>query len=218
LDFFRDLHIFEIHTTPVRQSRIGEMDRIPAVIMDDEKPACDRLAKILNGFQQIEIKGVFTSTEESVSFILQNKPRVVFLDIEMENNISAFEVINTLNRNHCRPAVILVTCHAQYVLKALKSEVFDYIMKPVDEDELKESISRLEKYLNSSAEAIQQVLFLLSGREKEVYKLLLEGLTSEEIAGCLKISVNTVNTHRRNILEKTGARSTLDLLRMSRVR
>jgi DNA-binding CsgD family transcriptional regulator len=91
-------------------------------------------------------------------------------------------------------------------------------MKPVDVDELKETMSRLEKFLDSSAESIRQVLFLLSNREKEVYKLLLEGMTSEAIAGRLNISVNTVNTHRRNILEKTGARSTLDLLRMSRVR
>ena len=59
-------------------------------------------------------------------------------------------------------------------------------MKPVDVDELKETISRLEKYLNSSAEAIQQVLFLLSNREKQVYKLLLEGMTSKDIATCLE--------------------------------
>ena len=194
------------------------MERIPAVIMDDEQPACDRMTKIVSGFPQIEIKGVFTRSEEGVSFILQKKPRVVFLDIEMEDNISAFDVIHTLNQHGCRPAVILVTAHEQYVLEALKSEVFDYIMKPVDVDELKETLSRLEKFLDSSAESIRQVLFLLSNREKEVYKLLLEGMTSEAIAGCLKISVNTVNTHRRNILEKTGAHSTLDLLRMSRVR
>jgi two-component system, LytTR family, response regulator len=194
------------------------MDRIPAVIMDDEKPACDRLTRILSGFPQIEIKGVFTRTEEGISFMLQNKPRAVFLDIEMENNHSAFDIIQALYQHNCRPAVILVTCHAQYILKALKNEVFDYIMKPVDVDELKETVSRLEKYLNSSAEAIQQILFLLSDREKEIFKLLLEGLTSEDIAARLKISVNTVNTHRRNILEKTGARSTLDLLRMSHVR
>jgi len=194
------------------------MERIPVVIMDDEKPACERLTKIISGFPQIEIKGVFTRTEEGVSFILQKKPRVVFLDIEMENNISAFDVINTLNKQGSRSVFILVTGHEQYVLKALKYEVFDYIMKPVDVDELKETLSRLEKFLDSSAEAIQHVLFLLSNREKEVYKLLLEGMTSEAIAGCLKISVNTVNTHRRNILEKTGAHSTLDLMRMSRVR
>jgi DNA-binding NarL/FixJ family response regulator len=194
------------------------MDQIPVIIMDDEKPACDRLIKIISQFQQIEVIGAFTRTEEGISFILQKKPRAVFLDIEMENNISAFDVINRLHLHACRPAIILVTAHPQYVLKALRNEVFDYIMKPVDIDEMKETISRLEKYLNSPAEAIQQVLFLLSHREKEVYKLLLEGLTSKKISDQLNISINTVNTHRRNILEKIGARSTLDLLRMSRVR
>jgi len=119
------------------------MERIPVVIMDDEKPACERLTKILSGFPQIEIKGVFTRTEEGITFILQKKPRVVFLDIEMENNISAFDVINTLNKHGSRPIFILVTGYEQYVLKALKYEVFDYIMKPVDVDELKETLDIL---------------------------------------------------------------------------
>jgi two-component system LytT family response regulator len=186
--------------------------------MDDEKPACERLAKIAGGFPQIKIEGVFTQTKEGVDYILKNRPRIVFLDIEMENNILAFDIITTLNEHCCRPAIVLVTAHPQYILKALKNEVFDYIMKPVDVDELKETINRLEKYINSPVEAIQQVLIQLSKREREVFKLLLEGLTSRAIADCLSISINTVNTHRRNILGKTGAKSTLDLLRMSHVR
>ena len=186
--------------------------------MDDEKPACDRLSKLLSGFPQIEIKGTYTRTKEGIDYILKNKPSVVFLDIEMENNISAFDVINELKKHCCHPTIILVTGHAQYVLKAIKNEVFDYLMKPVDVDELKETLNRLEKHLNSSAETIQQMLILLSEREKGVFKLLLEGLTSGEIAGYLYISINTVNTHRRNILKKTGAKSTLDLIRMNLIR
>jgi DNA-binding CsgD family transcriptional regulator len=112
--------------------------------------------------------------------------------------------------------IILVTAFQQYTLKALKYEVFDYVMKPIDVDELKETLARLEKYLNSSQAGIDQVMQLLSGREKQVFRLVVDGHTSEEIAACLFISVNTVNTHRRNILKKSGARNTAELLRPGR--
>jgi two-component system LytT family response regulator len=194
------------------------MNRISAIIMDDEKPACDRLLKVMRRFPQIDVKKTFTKSREGIDYIIKTKPKVVFLDIEMEKNITAFTIINELIAHCCRPVIILITAFPQYTLKALKYEVFDYIMKPVDIDELKETLNRLEKYLNSSAAAINQVLVLLSEREKEIFKLLLDGLTSQEIAVCLSISKNTVNTHRRNILEKTGAKSTLDLLRMNNIR
>jgi len=186
--------------------------------MDDEKPACDRLLKVMRRFPQIDVKKTFTKSREGIDYIIKTKPKVVFLDIEMEKNITAFTIINELIAHCCRPVIILITAFPQYTLKALKYEVFDYIMKPVDIDELKETLNRLEKYLNSSAAAINQVLVLLSEREKEIFKLLLDGLTSQEIAVCLSISKNTVNTHRCNILEKTGAKSTLDLLRMNNIR
>ena len=194
------------------------MNRISAIIMDDEKPACDRLLKVMRRFPQIDVKKTFTKSREGIDYIIKTKPKVVFLDIEMEKNITAFTIINELIAHCCRPVIILITAFPQYTLKALKYEVFDYIMKPVDIDELKETLNRLEKYLHSSAAAINQVLVLLSEREKEIFKLLLDGLTSQEIAVCLSISKNTVNTHRRNILEKTGAKSTLDLLRMNNIR
>jgi two-component system LytT family response regulator len=194
------------------------MNRISAIIMDEEKPACNRLLKVLSRFPQIDVKGTFTKSKEGIDYIIKTKPKVVFLDIEMEKNITAFDIISELMEYCCSPVIILITAFPQYTLKALESEVFDYLMKPVDIDELKETINRLEKYLNSSAAAIDQVLVLLSEREKEIFRLLLDGLTSQEIAGCLCISKNTVNTHRRNILEKTGARTTLDLLRTNKIR
>jgi two-component system, LytTR family, response regulator len=194
------------------------MNRISAIIMDDEKPACNRLFKILSRFPQIDVKRSFTKSREGIDYIVKTRPKVVFLDIEMEKNITAFDIISELMEYCCSPVIILITAYPQYTLKALESEVFDYLMKPVDIDEMKDTINRLEKYLSSSAAAVDQVLVLLSKREKEIFRLLLDGLTSQEIAGCLRISKNTVNTHRRNILEKTGARTTLDLLRTNKIR
>jgi len=93
--------------------------------------------------------------------------------------------------------------------------VFDYIIKPVDIDELKGSINRLTEHLSLKTSQVLAKFNMLSSRETEVLKLVLEGKTSCEIADMLFISVNTVHTHRRNILKKTGAGSIVDLLRIN---
>ena len=65
-----------------------------------------------------------------------------------------------------------------------------------------------------NTDSIKQKFSMLSEREMAVLNLVLEGKTSEEISKLLFISKNTVNTHRRNILKKTGTRTVVDLMRM----
>jgi DNA-binding NarL/FixJ family response regulator len=107
----------------------------------------------------------------------------------------------------------LVTAYPHYSIKAIKYEVFDYIQKPVDIDELKDTLERLKRHLSSNTTKLKEEYQMLSDREIEILKLILEGHKSEYIAKQLFISLNTVNTHRRNILKKTAAKSTFDLIR-----
>jgi DNA-binding CsgD family transcriptional regulator len=90
-------------------------------------------------------------------------------------------------------------------------------MKPVDIDELKASIYRLIEHLDRKTRHVLNEFNMLSKRESEVLRYVLEGKTSNEIAESLFISVNTVHTHRRNILKKTGAGSIVDLLRINQI-
>jgi len=90
------------------------------------------------------------------------------------------------------------------------------LVKPVDVDELKETLERyrmmhpmLPANHNSQIASLDQ----LSCREKEIVSYLAEGLTSREISEKLSLSKNTVDTHRRNILDKSGLRSTAELIR-----
>lgn len=190
------------------------MKPLSTVIIDDEKSACERLEKLLEAFTETKLLGSFTSSSRAIEFIIRNKPDLVFLDIEMENNISAFDIINDLRSNYCQPYIILITAHQQYSIKAIRNEVFDYLLKPVDIDELKSSLKRLLSHTSVDSNKIINELTILSKREKEILKYVLDGNNSKEIAERLYISVNTVNTHRRNILKKTGCKSTLELLRI----
>jgi len=190
------------------------MNPLRTVIVDDERYACERLKKLLIPFSQIEVLKCLTDSSDAINFILKNKPDLLFLDVELQNNISGFDIIDRLNESLFLPHIILVTAHTQYTFKAIKHQVFDYLVKPVDIDELEDTLDRLLNRIFSTPVKMEQLFRILSDREKSVLHYVLEGKTSDEIAGQLFISVNTVHTHRRNILKKTGAKSVIDLINL----
>jgi DNA-binding NarL/FixJ family response regulator len=193
------------------------MNILRTIIIDDDKHACERLKRLLASFSQIDLVGSFTNSRQGFDGIIKQKPDLVFLDVELENNISAFDLIAKLDKNLFITHIILVTGFSQYSIKAIKNEVFDYIIKPVDIDELKASINRLTEHLSLKTSQVLTKFSMLSTRESEVLKHVLDGKTSAEIADMLFISVNTVHTHRRNILKKTGADSIIDLFRINQI-
>ena len=191
------------------------MKTLRTIIVDDEKYSCERLKRLLAPYSQINVIDCFTSSKQGLEGIIKQKPDLLFLDVELENNLSAFDLIKQFEKSFYRPHIILVTGFSQYSIKAIKNEVFDYIIKPVDVDELKASIDRLMEHLSLNTSRMLTKFGTLSTRESEILKHVLEGKTSDEIADLLFISVNTVHTHRRNILKKTGAGSIIDLIRIN---
>jgi DNA-binding NarL/FixJ family response regulator len=191
------------------------MHVLKTVIIDDERYACERLKKLLVPFSQIQVMGYFTNSKQGLEYIIKEKPELVFLDVELENNISAFDIIKILDANFYHPNIILVTAYPHYSIKAIKHKVFDYLVKPVDVDELENATDRLLNHLSVIPPKLEEKFKMLSEREVRVLKNVFEGKTSSEIADLLYISINTVHTHRRNILKKTGAKSVIDLLRIS---
>lgn len=191
------------------------MNPLRTVIIDDERYACERLKKLLLPFSQIEVLRCLTDSGEAINYVLKNKPDLLFLDVELDNNVSGFDIIDRLQEELYSPFIILVTAHTQYAIKAVKHQVFDYLVKPVDIDELEDTVDRFLKRMYSTPFKMRQSFKMLSDREMSVLKLIFEGKTSQEIAAELFISLNTVHTHRRNILKKTGARSIIDLIKLN---
>ena len=193
------------------------MKPLQAIIIDDEQYSCERLKRLLAGFNEVSVANCFLNAHKALTYITQNKPDVIFLDVELANHLSGFDILDSLGNNLCPPYVIMVTGHPQYSIKAIKHEVFDFIVKPVDIDELKDTITRLVQKVSNGHSKLNGVFPGLTGREREILQMVLSGAKSEEIAELLYISLNTVNTHRRNILKKTGARSVCDLFRMNNI-
>lgn len=78
---------------------------------------------------------------EAINKINEHKPDVIFLDIELKNG-TGFDILNQLLY---KPKVIFTTAYSEYALQALKLHAFDYVLKPIDEQELVESVKRLKE-------------------------------------------------------------------------
>lgn len=188
---------------------------ITSIIIDDEKDACDRLEHLLRKINKVNVLAKKTNAEDGINAIFKIIPDIVFLDIEMPEK-SGFEIIRDIRRKKINPKFIIVTGYSQYAIKAIHNAAFDYLLKPVDIDELKMSIDR---YIDSQRKVNKQILpqrlklqYALTDREIDIVKLLLRGHSSREIADLLFISKHTVDTHRRNILGKMGMNSTSELM------
>ncbi len=114
-----------------------------AIIVDDEWAAINTLSWELRKYQDfISIIETFTSPKEAISGINYLKPDCVFLDIEMPE-MSGFSLLDKLDYRNF--AVIITTAYNQYALKAIKESALDYLLKPVEEDDIASVIEKLKK-------------------------------------------------------------------------
>ena len=115
-----------------------------ALIVDDERPARKRLARLLEAHaDSIEIVGEAADGLAAVEEIQKLRPDVVFLDIEMPG-LDGFEVLDSLSRESW-PIVIFVTAYGHYAIRGFEVHALDYLMKPVTAERIAQCIDRLKK-------------------------------------------------------------------------
>ena len=194
------------------------MKKITCLIIDDDEHARDRLESLLKMRKEIEVLAKIGDPDEAVKEIIYHEPALVFIDVEMPRK-SGFDVVKEVREAGFNSTFIFATGYNQYAMKAIKNAAFDYLLKPIDIDDLNETLERFNSQ-NQPAGKKEKGKYLeeetddaaLSKREKEIIRLIVQGKTSKEIAQALFISKNTVDTHRRNILDKTGLKSTAELI------
>jgi DNA-binding LytR/AlgR family response regulator len=121
------------------------------VIIEDEKPAARRLSRMLNDLN-IQPIAMLHSIEESLNWLLQNEqPDLLFLDIQLSDGLS-FEIFDEIE---VKSAIIFTTAYDEYALKAFKLNSVDYLLKPIDTDELKNAIDKYQEiYANKNLNTI----------------------------------------------------------------
>jgi two-component system LytT family response regulator len=110
------------------------------VVADDEPIGRQRLVRLLQAEPDTSVVAACADGKEAVEAIREHAPDVVLLDIQMPQ-LDGFEVVAALGEAH-QPAVIFVTAHDQYALRAFEVHAFDYLLKPVDQDRLRQAIGR----------------------------------------------------------------------------
>ena len=204
---------------------------IKIILADDHKIVREGLISLLN--QQNDMKVVADAAEgfSIIKFARKFKPDVVITDISMPelNGIEATEVIH---KEFPKMKIIALSMHSEkhVILRVLRAGANGYLLKDSAFLELVKAIRSVLKgeiYLSSKItdmvvnEYIKKIsenesdLDLLSVREKEVLQLISEGKSTKEIAALLFVSIKTIESHRKHLMEKLGLFTVADLTRFA---
>ncbi|WP_370391398.1 LytR/AlgR family response regulator transcription factor [uncultured Winogradskyella sp.] len=116
------------------------------IIIEDEKPSARRLQRMLKALD-LNAETMLHSVEESLEWFQNNPhPDIIFLDIQLSDGLS-FEIFESIE---IQSAVIFTTAYDEYALQAFKLNSIDYLLKPIDEDELKKAVQQYTKQKSQS--------------------------------------------------------------------
>lgn len=194
------------------------MPDMPIFVVDDAEDVRDSLAILL------ETAGypvrTFASALEFLDVVQPSWRGCVVADVRMPG-MSGIELQKEITLRGLRLPVVIITAHADVAMAvaALKAGAVDFIEKPFRDEILLASIRsalimRDEEIGRPGGPSVSSRLSSLSTREREVMLLLVAGHPNKVVADRLGISPRTVEVHRAHVMEKTGARTLADLVRM----
>lgn len=123
------------------------MEPLRVLLADDEKPARSRLIDLLEKQQGIEIAGVAHDGREAVALIREQKPDLVFLDIQMPE-LDGFGVLREI-LPACIPVTIFVTAYDKYAIRAFEAHALDYLLKPFSDERFEASLERARNQIRA---------------------------------------------------------------------
>jgi len=184
---------------------------ITVLIVDDHEMVRLGLRSYLETREDIQVLGEAKDGSEGVAMARELKPEVILMDLVMEGK-NGIQATRELQGEGFKIIVLTSYVDDDKVFPALEAGAFSYILKTSDAEEIANAIRKTSrgestfegKVTSLMMERREMEMFhqRLTGREKEVLKLLGKGLTNQEIADELYIGIKTVKTHVSNILAK----------------
>lgn len=148
---------------------------IRCVLIDDESNSLEMMEWLLKTYcPQVQIEAMCNSAEKGIEAIEKHKPDVVFLDIEMPH-MNGFDMLEQFDRLFFD--VVFCTAYDQFAIKAFKYSALNYLLKPVDPEDLKETIRRLEERKSTPS--------------KEQIELLLQNIHTQQKPTVQRIALTT---------------------------
>ncbi|MCC7400908.1 MAG: response regulator transcription factor [Chitinophagaceae bacterium] len=192
-------------------------------IVDDHYMVIEGIRSLLQNEKTIEWMGHAMNDESCLAFLKNQQPDVILMDINMPGR-SGIELCKQVREKFPTVFVIgLSTFNQQsFIQKMMDNGASGYVLKNATQDELMEAITTAAKGQTYLSNEVSQTLrkddtsnVILTRREKEVLELIADGMTNNEIAKKLFISITTVDTHRKNLLAKFDAKNIASLVKMA---
>ena len=170
---------------------------INAIIVDDEPYCVEVLATLLEKYcPDVNVLTTCSSAEEAIRAIQQHKPQLVFLDVEMPH-MNGFQMLEALPQIDFD--LIFTTSYDQYAIKAIRFSALDYLLKPIDREELQKAVQKASKKapvaINQQLELLLQKISQPATRVNKVAMPTMEGLqmvTVANIVSCASDSNYTI--------------------------
>ena len=204
------------------------MNKINLLIVDDHTMFLQGIISLLEQESNINIIDKAVNGIEALEIIKKGTIDFIILDISMPE-MDGIEFSKIIKKQHPHIKILILSTHSNVMIvsRLIRIGVNGYLLKNAEKEELLKAINTIglgknyfaeelqEKHLSNNSRIEKQISNLseLSSREKEILVLIAQEYNTAEIAEKTFISLNTVNTHRRNLLSKLNAKNTAGLVK-----
>lgn len=205
------------------------MSKVRLLIADDHEMMREGLKSLLEKESSIEVIGEAENGEQTVEMARKSGVHIVIMDVSMPD-LNGIEATRKIVADNPNTKVVALSGYAnkEFVREMLSAGASAYVLKKRAYEELTRAVAEVmkgKKYLSpdiargvvddyvelSSSLSENPAFVVLTAREREVLQQLAEGNTTKEMADSMSVSVKTIETHRRNIMEKLNLHSVAEL-------
>jgi two-component system LytT family response regulator len=140
---------------------------VNCIIADDEEASVREMQRLLRNHRQFNLLASCSNANKAIEIILQQKPDLVFLDIQMPGK-TGFEIVEALQSTNVKPFIIFITAFDRFAIQAIKASAFDYLLKPIDPAELALSLERFLAHFDKREKEISYTTLLQQAIKKKI--------------------------------------------------
>ncbi|WP_313191438.1 response regulator transcription factor [Sphingobacterium sp.] len=206
------------------------MENIKLAIIDDHKVVVDGLISMLSSEQRIQVVLAVQTADELINKLQESSPDILLMDIQMPG-ISGIDLAYSVLKSYPALRIIAFSSfdESHYIKQILRNGAKGYLLKNADRQTIIEAIFQVaegENYIDERLKSslLQESIFghkrsmhdiPLTNRETEILRLIAEEFTNQEIADKLFIGLRTVETHRLNLNQKLGVKTSAGLVKQA---
>lgn len=200
---------------------------IQLAIVDDHPVVIEGLQRLLGSRDFMKVAGTFTSGADFLTYLKENRTDIVLLDISLPD-INGMELCKEIKKRAPNTCVLVLSNHSErsIIMQMLQNGASGYLLKNASADELLGCINEALNGQITFSREIRQIIARpsahelkelpqLTRREKEILHMISEGMTTPQIADKLNLSQLTIETHRRNLLQKFDVNNVAALIKVA---